>query len=540
MRQGKLIRKSYENRRDSDKIMVQSPYKVEKFSIEKLLELISKNSRISLDDLSCKPHARYFRSYFETVQAKTIVVEYDYVDHDYLEDYAAYYVRCFREYKSKCTRLHFFSTKFTPTAFSNLLKKKQGHLTAESLQERGCYLGFMVIRDLPQTVIGRTCVVTYPPNGGRRHFPVVREYNSNLFGIPFRMKSLAFQEQDRAVAACATSALWTAFQSTGKQFQHIIPAPVEITRMANEKFPLRWRAMPSTGLSIEQMAGSIRSVGLDPYTIKTVELDMFRNVLYGYLRGGIPVLLLFQMAFSENGTSYKIRGSPHAVTVIGYSMGETPAFSSNDQLRLRSGRIDKIYVHDDQVGPFARMVLDGVPIVDCENHLLGPSISSAWYDSERAIPRHLLVPLYPKIRIPYEPVHKAVESFNMLLNRIAKWDSSVIGGDREWDLHLTCLNDYRNYILEESPLDGDCAKNILCDTYPRFMWRAAFLLNGTMKFDLLFDATDVEQGYFFHRAVEYDPKISIYLREVLKNRFVEAAMKQTAGWQIIKWFRDYQ
>ncbi len=519
--------------------MVQSPYKVEKFSIEKLLELISKNSRISLYDLSCKPHARYFRSYFSDVKAKTIVVEYDYVDHDYLEDYASYYVRCFRDYQRKCTRLHFFTAKFSPTAFSNLLKKKQGYLTAKSLQERGCYLGFMVIRDLPQTVIGRTCVVTYPPNGGRRNFPLVREYNSSLFGIPLRIESLAFQEQDRAVAACATSALWTAFQSTGKQFQHIIPAPVEITRVANEKFPLRWRAMPSTGLSIEQMAGSIRSVGLDPYTIRTVELDMFRNVLYGYLRGKIPVLLLFQKAFLENGTSYKIRGSPHAVTVIGYSMGETPAFSSNDQLRLISAHIDKIYVHDDQVGPFARMILDGESIYDSNNKPLGLSIRSAWYDY-RAIPRYLLIPLYPKIRIPYEPVHEAVESFNMLLNRIAKWDSSVIGGDREWDLHLTCLNDYRNYILEESPLDGDCAKNILCDKYPRFMWRAAFLLNGTMKFDLLFDATDIEQGDFFHRAVIYDPVIGSYLHQVLENPYVEAAMKQKPAWQIIKWFRKYQ
>jgi len=70
------------------------------------------------------------------------------------------------------------------------------------------YLGFMVLKPLPQTIVGRTCFKTYPDDGNRRHFPTLHKYSSNLFGLPLTVNSLAYQEQDKVVAACATSALW--------------------------------------------------------------------------------------------------------------------------------------------------------------------------------------------------------------------------------------------------------------------------------------------------------------------------------------------
>src|SRR5262249_17736969 len=97
---------------------------------------------------------------------------------------------------------------------------------------------------LPRTIVGRTCLKTYP-HDSRRDFPITRDYEANLFGMPLRVESLAFQEQDSVAAACATSALWSAFHGTGKQFQHPIPSPVEISKAATAHLPLDTRTFPN-------------------------------------------------------------------------------------------------------------------------------------------------------------------------------------------------------------------------------------------------------------------------------------------------------
>ena len=112
----------------------------------------------------------------------------------YLGDYAEYYVRCFRDYPRKYVRLHFFRLAFSSEDFENCLLGKSGQADHESLQTD--YLGFIVLKPLPRTIIGRTCLVTYPGEG-RRHFPATRCYAANLFGLSLKVHhSLAFQEQD--------------------------------------------------------------------------------------------------------------------------------------------------------------------------------------------------------------------------------------------------------------------------------------------------------------------------------------------------------
>jgi hypothetical protein len=199
-------------------------------STDTLKEVLPKKSEISLLELDTKLHIRYFGDYFNEIGAHTLVVENEYVDHDYSEDHAEYYVRCFKEYKRKCTRLHVFKSDFIKADLSSLLQGNEGRLSVDLLQES--YLGFIVIKPLPKTVIGRTCLKTYPSDGPR-YFPITRSYTANLFGINLKVESsLAFQEQDTVVAACATSALWSIFQGTGKLFQHAIPSPSVITKAA--------------------------------------------------------------------------------------------------------------------------------------------------------------------------------------------------------------------------------------------------------------------------------------------------------------------
>jgi hypothetical protein len=222
-----------------------APFELYPYSIGMLEQLLAQKSGAPLDIIHKKVHSLYFEDYFRHLDARTILAENDYIDRDFLEDFAAYYVRCFHPYGCKCTRLHFFRCSLTKEGFEQTLASQLTEARLSALQSD--YLGFVVVKPLPQTVVGRTCLTTYE-KAQRRFYPTARPYGANLFGIPLRVKTVAFQEQDKVAAACATSALWSVFHSTGVLFQHQILSPVEITRAAHDGAPMLGRSLPSQGL----------------------------------------------------------------------------------------------------------------------------------------------------------------------------------------------------------------------------------------------------------------------------------------------------
>ena len=125
-------------------------------------------------------HFRYFDDYFAyrgdgKKSARTIVVEHEYVDRDYLDDYVSYYSRSFVAYARTCTRLHFFTSSFNEGDFSSWVERGISVRQKAALQRN--YLGFVVIKPLPETVFGRTCLRTYL-DLSEREFLAVRRYAS--------------------------------------------------------------------------------------------------------------------------------------------------------------------------------------------------------------------------------------------------------------------------------------------------------------------------------------------------------------------------
>jgi len=83
-------------------------YEVRPYSLEALVRLTAALSgQNTPEEIRGKSQPAYLDEYFRHGGVKTIVVERGYVDRDYLEDYAAYYVRCFEPYDRYCSRLHF-------------------------------------------------------------------------------------------------------------------------------------------------------------------------------------------------------------------------------------------------------------------------------------------------------------------------------------------------------------------------------------------------------------------------------------------------
>jgi hypothetical protein len=83
-------------------------YKILKYSPSILKQVFADAASASEDFIHSKSHTLYFQEYFKELKASTIVFEFDYIDHDFLEDFSFYYVKCFKRYKRKCVRLHFF------------------------------------------------------------------------------------------------------------------------------------------------------------------------------------------------------------------------------------------------------------------------------------------------------------------------------------------------------------------------------------------------------------------------------------------------
>ena len=462
-------------------------FSVQPYSVEALVSFLAECSGTNPASLAKKTHCAYFREYFGALKAATIVVEREYIDHDYLDDYAAYYVRCFQEYARRTFRLHFFSESFDGEAFGNLLTGAGEALSLSSLQDT--YLGFVVVKPLPGATIGRTCLKTYPDDGGRRHYPLLRTYDVSLFGLPLQVESLAFQEQDTVVAACATSALWTCFQGTGKLFQHAIPSPVDITQAATQHLPDKpeltgARRLPNAGLTTTQMAFAVRAVTLEPHLTRVPDHYVLSSTLYAYLRGGIPSILLFWLVDTAGEKPERL--GPHAVAVTGYSLGYSqPTPHAKNGFLLRAGRMDKLYVHDDRVGPFARM-----PLADTGRLATSFNLPRKKLEAE---PELVLVPLYHKIRIPFDLIHDFILSFD----GVVEWARQHFGATLprlEWDIHLVKVSDYKQDLRTRyHEKFGTQLEALLTESLPKYLWRASAFVDQEVVLDMVFDATGIAQ-----------------------------------------------
>ncbi|MCE5230030.1 C39 family peptidase [bacterium] len=500
-------------------------FRVDPFTSAKFLTALCEGTGEQREAVEQKRQIRFLRDHLERLGAHTIVVEKKYIDHDYMEDYAAYYVRCFAGYSRECRRIHFFSKRFSDT---DLLAVLRGN-------DAGCmgmYLGFIVVRPIPYWVIGRTCVqAPGPTQNPNALLPVLRPYCVNLFGLKLNLNSLAFQEQDRSVSVCATSALWTALQQTAKKYQHTVPSPVEITRISHARFPSSVRELPISSLNSEQLAGAISYLGMDPFFVNVQQDDdqlVLRKAIYTYLKAGIPAILIINNLGTGNPREANIK---HAVTISGFNLGMDLPEPRPGKFLTTDGRIDTIYVHDDQIGPFAEMNFQRPQKKGVQSTLSSPWSSQA--GQIQAIPDKVLFPLHKKIRVPFDAIYAMVETFFHLLDSIDSTEFDPI----EWDIFLTELNDFRDDVVRNKLLitRPDLIETIITSPAPRFMYRATAKLNKTPIFDLLFDATDIRNGDTFLKSIFYNPDWELKIVRTLKTipESELAPFKTTPAWPII-------
>lgn len=97
-----------------------------------------------------------------------------------------------------------------------------------------------------------------------------KPYDVNLFGIKLTINSIAFQEQDKVVAACATTAIWTALHSLPGRGVKDIKSCSEITTAALNFVDGSSNGFPNKELTNKQIQ---RTLDVEGCAITTLTLS---------------------------------------------------------------------------------------------------------------------------------------------------------------------------------------------------------------------------------------------------------------------------
>ena len=491
------------------------PFLVCGFGKSTLSNLVKECFGSEFPDIFHKKQVDYVFRYLSDLGAQSILLEFEYVDEDYLDDFSKFYVRRFSSRGHKCARLHFFADKLNHAAFDKAPFDFSQDAFSNRLQR--CYLGFMVVKPLPKTFIGKTCLKKYnPAQESESQRLLLRRYDVNLFGVDLYVESIAFQEQDKVVSACATTAIWSALHALQWPQLRDIPSCSEITTNAINFIEGSSNSFPSKELSNKQILRSLDMEGLRHHSesIRAIgEKEFFDTVKY-YIESGLPLILGASVyKVREHMELSKVAG--HAVTVLGYKVST-------------SG--NALYVHDDRLGPFARATFS--PLAGYKNNdsqswglilqekddagnwqppheILVPEILISATDKNVRIPLSYIVNTCNLIASVYESAVIAIAAqvgtedisslrnkltFNIRLAEISNLKTEFF--DFEPDLTSAekdgSTSEPSGKVLEENQKDK---LRFLTSSFARFQWVAEFFYAGKAAFCMLVDATEIPQGH---------------------------------------------
>lgn len=493
------------------------PYLVCRFSKSTLSNLVKECFGSFFPDILKKEQIDYVVRYLQDIDAKSILLEFDYIDKDFLEDYSRYYVKSFGNNGHKCARLHFFSMEVTHENLNELLIDSD----PTKLEElKSNYLGFMVIKPLPKTFIGRTCLKIYPAFNekmGNKHC-LTRTYKIDLFGIPLQVDSIAFQEQDQVVSACATTAIWSALHALPYRDIRDISACSIITTNAINHIDGSSNSFPNEGLTNKQILRAIDCEKLRHHEepINGVGQKDFMDTVRYHIDSGFPLILGVTVCSVEKGTAAKNLGG-HAVTIVGYES------TKNSQT---------VYVHDDRLGPYARASFVMLNDYGCDEEKLkkwaldgekkwGLALQKkddqkVWLAPyEVLIPNSLIIPTPQKVRLKST---YAVNTCKLIVSEYELWlkeaKADEYMGQLQYSIRLVDITKIRQEIknrevedvestrkMQVDPLTaedleflGKQKSKFLTGSYARHQWMASFSFREVPAFRIFFDATDIPQG----------------------------------------------
>ena len=479
-------------------------------------------------------HLNYFAEYFsegEGTRAQTLIYEDNYYSHSFVSDYSSYYSLSHIALPKECLRIHFFKTKWTKQEFLRLVTSPKAHKRINA-----AYLGHLVIKPIGSSLIGASLIKPYNENQSRK-YPSTTEYCCNLFGVPLTLNTLVYQQQDGAVSACATTAIWMALHRTYKEFRKNLPTPNEITVSAGVGSRMG-RLFPNSGLDFKQIIKAIHSTGLvselrNEYSViqpvlsdSSIDYGKFISPLYvkrftyAYNSSGLPVLI-----------AYRFRDEMHLVTATGFRFADDRPevravdVSGND-CYTTADFLARIFVHDDQIGPFTRLGFTDK----------NPNALTTFQERRLVYCTGLIVPLSPIIRVNFDDVYKCVtKTHNIFFSNRRIGYSPFI-----WDIRLVKSNDYKQQIHKLSCPAKEKAR-IHFDSMPKYIWVASLVLKTaatSSMLDLLFDSSSHGSRLEPMSTLWHDSNIKEWMKWVL-NTLKGIRGQPLDQWDLLECFKNH-
>lgn len=461
------------------------------------------------DVIKAKPHFKYLTKYLtdSEINAKTIVVEEEYISKDFLHDYASYYAFCFEDYPKACRRIHFFSLDFDEPMLNRFIEG-----SSVNIDIRGSYLGFIVVKPIPYTIIGYTLLKVYNNSPTTRQFWGAKNYDVHLHGQKLTVPSLSFQEQDSILAACATTAIWSVLNKASELHSSLLKSPSEITRDSGNLSSDGSRLFPNKGLDVRQICQAIYQSGLatdvrqpdlvlpkPPETVppapvlhpwpKAISKSYLKKILNAYSAIGIPLILV--VGVPKLNEPYGL----HAITAAGFKLPSPVARPPASEISYHSDSIEKFYAHDDQFGPFVRIEW----FSDFE-------IETEWnHASRKTYVLQIIIPTIPKIRIPYIDIQIVVEGLDRLLSTC--FGPGVLY-DLVWDVKVDFSEKYKQELtlLDPSIFPNKIAH--LKKSLPKYVWIATCYIADKPALKFVFDATGVSRAMLGKDIFSFLPQVA--------------------------------
>jgi hypothetical protein len=269
---------------------------------------------------------------------RTVLVEERYVDADYRSEFSAYWSNKFQHGDGFARRAHFFT---------ELVHEDQVH----AIPEDADYVGYIVLRPLPEGVVGRT--ILRLPNTLLTQNPTLAAATDivSVFGTRLKVTGTPFCTQDAEYLRCAHVAAWICQYSAhlrGLTGRHLT---ADLVAYAPAELSLD-RRLPSDGLNDEQMQAVLSRVGIPALTYAMDQLPTVLGVDQSTrsnraIEGGRQPHARYRAAtaiicrYVRSGFPVLVNTERHIFAIVGYL--EQPSNRRNPIRFLAA---------DDQVGPY--------------------------------------------------------------------------------------------------------------------------------------------------------------------------------------------
>jgi len=456
------------------------------FSISKFLSLVESLCGYKIPGKANRPEdqveyiARYIKKLGDPTKSKFILVEEHYIDRHFMHEYSGYYSQCFVDRPNNVARIHAFEAEAFPLTIDDFLGKAYNELDdfQETLQSQ--YLGYVTIRPVSSVPIGRTVLLPLEDDEMRKYTCIV-DYDVHILGLLLSIRGLAFQQQDKGVAACASVATWSTLQRLCKYNGFKAPTPTEVTLAAVKHVVGNARPFPSQGLIVDQILSAFVNFNFPPTVVKVDDCPkLFKLILHSYLLSGIPAVLILWKKGSQ------LKG--HAVAVLGYRENDEIDMDfpqGGEDFRFRNLGYDEVYIHDDAIGPYAKGKLK---ITRKKLELIVPRKTPAGAEYEDLVweVNSAIFPLYPKIRTSAKELREiAAQSFPQVLKTFNNEADNL-----SLKLSFSRCGDYLKKLYQSTERTSNKIDFIKKCSLSRYIGIVSWYYRDNHILDLLWDTTD--------------------------------------------------